>query len=641
MTPLLDLQNLSRHYQAGEGFIRALDRVSLRIMPGEFVAVMGQSGSGKSTLMNVIGCLDRPTEGSYRVQGINTADLDPDALAALRRETFGFVFQRYNLLPTLTALGNVEIPAIYAGLATEQRKSRARQLLERLGMEDRTGHYPSQLSGGQQQRVAIARALMNDPPLILADEPTGALDSKSGAEVMQLLKELHASGRTVVLITHDRSVAEHAQRIIHLADGRVEQEEVLQDFKPIPITQPQRQSSMGFVSGVIEAVRMAFASLRSNFFRTALTLLGIVIGVASVVAMLAVGDGSKQKVLDQISTLGTNLLNIRPGGEGIRASGDIATLTLDDAHVIEDLPNVDVVVPERSGRMTVRFGNLDYATSVQGVGPGFPIARDWPLGQGVFFNQADLKNRAAVTVLGATVATTLFPNRSAVGQYVLVRNIPFEVIGVLSPKGAAPWGGDQDDVVFIPITTGLSRLFGGQHLNSLSVRVSDVSMIDETQERIRQLLISHHRVEDFRIRNTASIIDMATEAQNTFTLLLGTIAAISLIVGGIGVMNIMLVSVTERTREIGVRMATGARMRDIMLQFNIEAVVVCALGGVLGVALGFVAGYGAAYVGLSVAYALWPALLAFSSAFIAGVLFGYLPARKAARLDPVVALASE
>ncbi|HXV78996.1 MAG TPA: ABC transporter permease, partial [Candidatus Binatia bacterium] len=365
-------------------------------------------------------------------------------------------------------------------------------------------------------------------------------------------------------------------------------------------------------------------------------------GVAAVVAMLAVGEGSRQKVMDQISAFGTNLMLIRPGAAGIRNTGDIVTLVPEDAAAIKTLPNIEAALPERSSRMTVRYGNIDYQTSVQGTGEDFPSARDWKVAEGQFFHADDIKTYAPVVVLGRTVAKTLFPDgNSPVGKYVLLRNVPFLVIGVMTEKGASPNGSDQDDVIFVPINTGLVRLFGKSYLSSITVKVADTSNIDATQASIEALLTARHRTEDFRVRNMASILQAAIETQDTFTLLLGTVAAISLLVGGIGVMNIMLVSVVERTREIGIRMATGARMRDILLQFNIEAAVVCAAGGVLGILVGLIAGMALRYSGMTVIFSIAPAFLAFVCSSATGLIFGYLPARKAARLDPVVALASE
>jgi macrolide transport system ATP-binding/permease protein len=642
--PILELNDIHKHYTNGGTTVRALDGVSLAIHRGEFVAIMGQSGSGKSTLMNIIGCLDRPTSGSYLVLGKEAAHLSADELAALRRETFGFVFQRYNLLATATAGENVEIPSVYAGLSKPKRVQRASGLLQRLGLGDRTDHRPAELSGGQQQRVAIARALVNDPPVILADEPTGALDSKSGEEVLALLKELHAEGHTIILITHAENVARHASRIVRIQDGRIfEDSGVAEKLTSETIRGANRNlSGVSLSASLQEALVTAWRSLHVNLFRTILTLLGIIIGVAAVVAMLAVGEGSRQKVMDRISAFGTNLMLIRPGAAGIRNTGDIITLVPEDATAIKTLRNIEAALPERSSRMTVRYGNIDYQTSVQGTGEDFPSARDWKVAEGQFFHADDIKAYAPVVVLGRTVARTLFPDgRSPVGKYVLLRNVPFLVIGVMTEKGASPNGSDQDDVIFVPINTGLVRLFGKSYLSSITVKVADTTDIDATQASIEALLKERHRTEDFSVRNMASILQAAMETQDTFTLLLGTVAAISLLVGGIGVMNIMLVSVVERTREIGIRMATGARMRDILLQFNIEAAVVCAAGGVLGILVGVVAGMVLRYTGMTVIFSVMPAVLAFVCASATGLIFGYLPARKAARLDPVIALASE
>jgi macrolide transport system ATP-binding/permease protein len=642
---ILDLSDIHKHYINGDTTVRALDGVSLKIRRGEFVAIMGQSGSGKSTLMNILGCLDRPTTGSYKVLGHEAANLEPDELASLRRETFGFVFQKYNLLATATAGENVQIPSVYAGLPKHKRAERAASLLASLGLGDRTAHRPSELSGGQQQRVAIARALVNDPPVILADEPTGALDSKSGDEVLALLKQLHAEGRTIILITHAENVARHASRIVRIQDGRILEDTgsfTDQATESVAANSRSFESAVGLMASVQEALVTAWRSLRVNIFRTMLTLLGIIIGVAAVVAMLAVGEGSRQKVLDRISSFGTNLMLIRPGAAGIRNAGDIATLVPDDAAAIKALPNVETALPERSTRITVRYGNLDYQTSAQGTGEDFPSARDWPVAEGQFFNADDMKHYAAVVVLGRTVAKTLFPDGgSPIGKYVLIRSVPYVVIGIMSDKGASPNGSDQDDVIFVPISTGLVRLFGKNYLSSITIKVKDSSDIEATQVRVEALLKNRHNTEDFSVRNMASFLQAAMETQDTFTLLLGTVAAISLLVGGIGVMNIMLVSVVERTREIGIRMATGARMRDIMLQFNIEAAVVCAAGGILGILVGMIAGLVLRYSGMTVIFSVTPAALAFACASATGLAFGYLPARQAAQLDPVVALASE
>ncbi|MCO5094558.1 MAG: MacB family efflux pump subunit [Xanthomonadaceae bacterium] len=640
---LLRLSQVCRYYGSGEAQVKALDGADLEIGAGEFVAIMGQSGSGKSTLMNILGCLDRPTSGRYEVLGRDVGTLSPDELAALRRDAFGFVFQRYNLLADATATENVEIPAAYAGSTRRERQERAVELLGELGLGDRADHRPSQLSGGQQQRVAIARALVNDAPVILADEPTGALDSQSGQDVLALLKRLNGEGRTVILITHDPGVAAHAERIIELRDGRVVSDVpgAETSARSVPAALGEKRTR-GLASEMSEAVKMALRSMRSNLFRTALTLLGVVIGVAAVIVMLAIGDGSKQDVLDRIAAMGSNQLSVRPGFSGFRGSGDIATLTPEDAEAIRAIENVLLVSPERSGSQVLRAGSRDYRSQVQGVWPDFQALRDWPVASGSFITREDVRGYAPVIVLGQTVVKNLYPDGAdPLGRFVLVRNVPFEVIGVLGAKGASSWGQDQDDVALIPLSTGFMRLFGQSFLSGITVKVANDAAMARAEEAIIALLTERHRTVDFQVRNTASLQEAVTATADTLTALLGSVAAISLIVGGIGVMNIMLVSVTERTREIGIRMATGARRRDILLQFNIEAIVVCGIGGLLGVALGLGVGMLVQNLGMTVAFSAAPALLAFTCAFLTGVVFGYLPARKAAHMDPVAALAYE
>lgn len=643
-SPLISLERVKRYFGSGDTEVRALDGVTLDIHTGEFVAIIGQSGSGKSTLMNILGCLDRPTDGTYRVRGQDVADLDADELAGMRRETFGFIFQRYNLLASVSASENVEIPAVYAGLSHAERQEKADTLLSRLGLGDRLDHKPNQLSGGQQQRVAVARALINDAEVILADEPTGALDSGSSDELLGLLEELHEAGRTIILITHDPKVAERAKRVIELKDGRVVSDIGSADIVT-PTADSYRHTGKGPspVSQVVESVKMAFRSLRANLFRTALTLLGVVIGVAAVVAMLAIGQGSQRQVMARFESMGSNLLFVRPGAPGTRMRGDaIATLTLADADALNELDNVRAAVPSRTGSATLRVGNNDYSTSIEGVSAGWPIAQNRGMLYGSFFTEEDVDRRIGVVVLGTTSAGNLFDNvQDAVGQYIFLGGAPFEVAGVLEEKGASSWGQDQDDVALVPITTGMMRLFGQNYLSSITIAVDDTDRISETETEATALLLARHGTEDFQLRNTASILESVQQTQNSFSILLGSVASISLLVGGIGVMNIMLVSVSERTREIGVRMATGARRSDIMSQFLIESLVVGGLGGVAGVLIGFGVCFLLGANGMPIAVTLTPAALAFTSAMVTGLVFGLLPARKAAHLDPVTALASE
>ncbi|WP_138437488.1 MacB family efflux pump subunit [Marinobacter shengliensis] len=641
--PLIELRGITRSFGEGELAVPVLKGIDLKIYPGEFVAIMGPSGSGKSTLMNILGCLDQPTSGEYWYDGRDVSALSRDDLALLRREAFGFVFQSYNLLPGMTARENVEIPAIYAGRAPAQRRERAEKLLTELGLGERLTHRPNQLSGGQQQRVSIARALMNGGQVIFADEPTGALDSKSSKEVIRLLTELSGKGHTVILITHDQDVADVARRQIHIADGEVVRD-TGQDDRAEASSPAIEASRHGVVlSDWQEALKSAMRSLHSNLFRTALTLLGIVIGVASVITMLAIGEGARKDVVDRISTMGSDLLLIRPGGPDQRGGRwSVTTLTPEDYRAINEVEGVLAAIPELTGSQTLRYFNLDHRAEINATSYQFPVARQWPVIEGTFFSEQDELNYAAVAVLGKTTADTLFPGESPLGKHLMVNNVLFQVIGVMGEKGASPMGQDQDDVVLVPYTTGSLRIFGQTHLRNITVAVADLDRMSEIEAIIHETLLARHGgIEDFTIRNMASLIDTISETQNTLTWLLGSIAAISLLVGGIGVMNIMLVSVTERTREIGIRMATGARAWNILQQFLTEAWLVSAIGGLIGVALGITATQLIGSFGTPIHMTVLPMVLAFSCAFATGLIFGFLPARKAAHLDPVHALASE
>ena len=648
-TPLIRLEGIGKTYRNGELSTTVLRDVNLDIHDGEFVAIMGASGSGKSTLMHLLGCLDKPSTGRYLFEGEDIAQLDSDQLASLRSRTFGFIFQSYHLISSANATENVEVPAIYAGLPREERHARAEELLTSLGLGERLGNRPNQLSGGQQQRVSIARALMNDARILLADEPTGALDSKSGQDVLQLLKDLHARGKTVIVITHDREVANHADRLIEIRDGQIIHDSGRKPADPAQTTPPPapekaRKRGLAAFGDTFEAIRMALRALRANLFRTVLTLLGIVIGVASVVVMLAVGNGARQEVVERISDMGTHLLIVRPGAPNTRrsADGSTNTLTVEDALVAAGIDNVVAAVPEAQTRATVRAGNTDAQTSITGTTAEFVAAKSWPLHSGVFINDEDNRRYAAVAVIGRTVADNLYPNQDPLGEYMLVGNVPFLVIGVMQEKGATPWGQDQDDVVFVPLNTASNRLIGSRHLNNISVLIEDLTLSDATQEAVRQAILANHSgVEDFQIRNMASLLENVASTQDTFTVLLGSIAAISLLVGGIGVMNIMLVNVSERTREIGIRMATGARTRNILQQFIVEAMVVSAIGGAIGVVFGLGFASMLEYFGTAIQFTLGPVVLAFGCAFATGLIFGYMPAHKAAHLDPVVALSAD
>ena len=644
--PLLDLQAVSRTYTSGGEPLTVLTGISLTIQSGEFVAIMGASGSGKSTLMNIVGCLDPPSSGTYKVRGVDVASLSGDGLAALRRDTFGFIFQRYNLMADLSALENAEVPAVYCGMAKSRREAHAGDLLRELGLGDRLQFHPNQLSGGQQQRVSIARALMNGGAVVLADEPTGALDSQGGKEVMAILEKLHAQGHTIILVTHDSNIAAYARRIIRLVDGHViSDEQQPRSDTGLPVRQRDPAASSGAGGAVIgESLKMALRSLLHNRVRTLLTMLGIIIGVASVVALLAIGNGAKQDVLERIQAMGTDLLNIEHGRPGVRASAQASVAFLpEDLPSIALVPGVAMVNPETEQSSLLRFGNVDVTATVVGTGESFPQVHDWPLQSGVFFSAEHVQRYAQVVTIGQTVAKSLFPaGTSPLGQYVLIGNAPFLVIGVLSGKGSTPRGDDLDNSVWMPYSTAGARVFGQRAFRRIVVRGTPGANMSVVEAGLHALLVARHGREDFSIRNQADTIETASETQNTLTYLLAAIAVISLVVGGIGVMNIMLVSVTERTREIGIRMAIGARGFDVLFQFLTEAVVVCFIGGLAGVAVGIGGGAAAAALaGWRVVFTVAPIALAFACAFLTGIVFGYLPARKASHLEPIEALARE
>jgi ABC-type antimicrobial peptide transport system, ATPase component len=645
-TPLIELRGVTKTFRNGEVATQVLHGVDLKIYPGEFVAIMGASGSGKSTLMNILGCLDRPTSGAYFFAGRDVSSFERDDLARLRREAFGFVFQSYNLLPGVSACENVELPASYSGMPPQERRQRAAELLTSLGLGERLHHRPNQLSGGQQQRVSIARALMNGGQIILADEPTGALDSRSGSDVIALLENLSAQGHTIILITHDAKVAAHAHRLIEIRDGVI-----ISDPGPAaekdsesaaPDTAKTLRGEPSLISELVAAGKTALRSLFGNIFRTVLTLLGIVIGVASVITMLAIGDGAKQAVVDRISAMGSNLLLVRPGGPNERGGRwSTSSLVPADVDALNTLPDILAAVPELTGSYTLRYETEDHSAEINATSHLFPVARNWTMARGTFFTEEDEQSYATVAVIGKTVAEKLFGGSDPLGHYIIINNILFQVIGVAAEQGASPRGDDQDNIVFVPYTTGSLRIFGQTFLRNVTIAVADTQKMSEVQTAAHALLLARHGKEDFQIFNMASLIDTVSETQNTMTILLASIAAISLLVGGIGVMNIMLVSVTERTREIGIRMATGARTRHILQQFLIEALVVSAIGGVIGVVLGLGSAALINYLGTPISYSLAPVALAFGCAFATGLIFGYLPARKAARLDPVAALATE
>ena len=719
---LIELREVRKRFGGHDGVpeVEILHGIDLRIRAGEYVAIVGASGSGKTTLMNILGCLDRPSSGEYLFQGEAVSGLDDDALAALRREVFGFVFQGYHLIGTSSALDNVAMPARYAGVSEQARHERAAALLSRLGLAERLQYLPHQLSGGQQQRVSIARALVNGGQVILADEPTGALDSTSGEQVMQQLDELAAAGHTLILITHDPAVAARARRIISMADGRIVGDvtapvdgkvhplpetgravaddslpvrhadapvqhadapihkdgrpcaevpteapaEVPADApteapadlpplrgrgrEPAPAGHPAQdlpvlrgRGRLPLLADLPEILRSAWRVMRLNRLRTGLTLLGIIIGVASVIVMLAVGQGSQEKVLAEMQTFGLRTIYIFR--EWLSDTQQARALSMADVAAVQQVPNVEQASPviDQNG-IIVRHGNRTLRTNLSATTRHFAQALNWPVSQGTLLETEDEHDLRKVVLLGERVREALFgAHGQAVGQEILVGNVPFRVIGVMAPKPAPFPEDDVNNQVIVPVGAAAVRLVGSMELSRINVVIRDMRHAAETEAAIVKTLTARHGRKDFSILNQAQAVQQLAQANRTLTLMLGLIAAISLLVGGIGVMNVMLMTVRERTREIGIRIATGARQADILRQFLVEAMLLTGLGGTVGVSGGLLIGLGLKALGIPMAFSPLAAAMAFGCAVATGMIFGFMPARQAARLDPVRALAGE
>ncbi|HHM0118075.1 MacB family efflux pump subunit (plasmid) [Escherichia coli] len=646
MKKLIELKGVRRTYGNGDQTRTVLKNVDLTIVAGEMVAIIGASGSGKSTLMNIMGCLDVPNRGDYYIDGQNAACLSPDELARVRREHIGFIFQRYHLIPDLSALGNVEIPAIYANSERDSRRQRATALLGRLGLEGREHHKPCELSGGQQQRVSIARALINGGKIILADEPTGALDSQSGQEVLAILNELNRRGHTVVMVTHDMKVARHAKRIIELCDGEIIADSggCVSATETLPKTNRIRQSYWKtLLDRTRESMQMALKAMKTHRLRTTLTMIGIVFGIASVVTVVALGEGARQETLEEIKSLGTNVVSIYPGQDLFDDSIEsIRTLVPADANALAKQGFIDSVSPEVSASDNIRFLGKSAIASINGVGREHFRVKGIELLQGTTFR--DDRNALQEVIIDENTRKAIFDNTGlqALGQIVFLGSVPARVVGIAKSNNRSD--ASNRITVWMPYSTVMYRIVGKPVLTGISVRLKDNVDNEAAISAISQLLTRRHGIKDFQLYNFEQIRKSIEHTSMTFSILILMVACISLMIGSIGVMNIMLISVTERTHEIGVRMAVGARRSDIMQQFIIEAVLVCLIGGALGIALSYITGalFNALADGIFAAIYSWQAAVAaFFCSTLIGIIFGYLPARKAARMDPVISLASE
>ncbi|UNF28989.1 MacB family efflux pump subunit [Bartonella krasnovii] len=648
------LENIVRTFPAGETSVTVLKDINLTIKRGEMVAIVGASGSGKSTLMNILGCLDRPSSGRYWISGKETASLSADELSALRRNHFGFIFQRYHLLNELTALGNVEIPAIYAGCAPDMRKKRAEELLTRLGMGERINHRPNQLSGGQQQRVSIARALINNAEVILADEPTGALDKQSGQEVLRILDELHQEGRTIIIVTHDMQVAKRADRIIEISDGEIIADKLSKGVKTRAQSLQEQenlkeQKTLGFFRSFIERFREAFVmallAMNAHRMRTFLTMLGVIIGIGAIIAMVALGNGTREKIMENFKSLGSNTLTILPGKSLSDPQAEkITSLVEADAEALSKLPYIAGVTPQISASSMVRFGGIEVNAIIAGVGEQYFQTQGLKAVQGQLFDQKSVHERAVDLVIEKEALSVLFPHShgSPIGKIVHLGNVPARIIGVVDPQHMG--GGTSNTLqVYLPYTTLQTRFLGTTQVRAITVKIADHVDSNLAENMVKRFLIMRHGGEDFFIRNSQLFRDRITESTQILTLLVSSIAAISLIVGGIGVMNIMLVTVSERINEIGVRMAVGARQSDILQQFLIEAILVCVIGGGLGVLFGLSIGglFLLFKAPIHLVYTMDSIIISLTFSTLIGICFGFSPARQASRLDPVVALSRD
>jgi macrolide transport system ATP-binding/permease protein len=648
---MIEIRGLSKIYTMGEHKVEALKEVSLTIERGDFVAVMGPSGSGKSTLTQILGLLDTPTSGSYKLNGKEVSRLTEDELAILRRDEIGFIFQQFHLLPRMSALENVGLPLLYSN--KEVPENYVQGLLEKVGIGPRSGHRPNELSGGQQQRVAIARSLVNEPKIIMADEPTGNLDSVSEKEILATLKALNDTGITVIIVTHEDDIGKQAKRLIRMRDGVIQSDERREPLPtPKKVEAATAIQTTNFLYELFVHFKLGLKTLAANKVRTGLSMLGILIGVAAVVTMMALGAGAQASMEKELSSLGSNLLSVRAGsvrvGGVAQEAGATTRLTVDDGEDLRHkISGIKSVSPAIRGRGQVTYLNNNWSTQLRGATADFAKMRDYEPDLGRFFTDAENMQRSRVAVIGVTVVREVFGDVNPIGEMIKINKVPFQVIGVLPKKGSDSWQ-DQDDLIVIPVYTAMYRLLGKNYVDSLDVEFKTPESMEGAEEKIIEILNVRHRVPEalredaFQTFNMADLQKAVAKTNGVMTLLLSSIAAISLFVGGIGIMNIMLVSVTERTREIGLRKAIGARRRDILLQFLAESIVVSFVGGLIGVVLAWIlTQILASIIGWPMAISFSAVAMAFSFSAGIGLVFGVYPARKASLLNPIEALRNE
>lgn len=648
MNKIIEIENVNKYYGEGENRVHILKNISFEIKKGEFIAIIGQSGSGKSTLMNILGCLDRVTDGSYKIDGREISRFSKDELSELRQQKFGFIFQRYNLISTLTALENVALPAIYAGVSEKDRNSRAEELLIKLDLGKRTKNKPNQLSGGQQQRVSIARALMNGGEIILADEPTGALDSKSGEKVMEILTNLHKEGYTIILVTHDKNIANYANRIIEIKDGEIYNDSIKKVEREVEIIENSIKKTDNVKKNIfyskaqfLESLKMATNAIITHKMRSMLTMLGIIIGIVSIICVVALGNGSQQEILNNINSLGTNTLDIYNGrGRGDRNADK--NLNIRDADFLRKQVYAESVTPNINGSGTLTYGNKAYTASLRGVGEEYFNVKGLKVDLGKLFNRDDVINNNQVVVIDENSKDQLFNGKNPIGEILIFNKRPLKIIGSVITKNNMSMN-NSDLVLYTPYTTAMNKIIGDNHINSITMKIKDSVDMQIAEKDVTNILTIRHKAKDFFIMNVDTLKKTVESTTNTMKLLISCIACISLVVGGIGVMNIMLVSVTERTKEIGIRMAIGGKQRNILQQFLIEAILICFIGGVLGVGISVSFGiiFNILVKKFTMIFSIFSIVVAVLCSTMIGVIFGYMPAKNASELDPINALSRD
>lgn len=645
---IIKISKINKFYGTDGNRVHILKDIDLGIEKGDFVSIMGQSGSGKSTLMNILGCLDTPDSGTYFINGIETGKMKDEELALLRSKTFGFIFQRYNLLPDLSALENVCLPAVYCGTDTKERSETARKLLCDVGLSDKINNKPNELSGGQQQRVSISRALINGGEIILADEPTGALDSDTGKKVMALIKELHKKGHTIIIVTHDKNIAQTADRIIEIKDGKIISDIKKNEriFKAGKEKTNKQETILSYLKDkFLESSKMALKAIVTHKMRSVLTMVGIILGVSSMVSVVSLGRGSEQMIIEKISQMGSNTISVHPGKNfGDEESDKVKTLVVSDAEFLARQNYIESATPEVPSTGNLVYGNFSAMACLVGAGARYFDVTNTNIIAGRNFTREEVQNSASVAVIDDKILNDVFKGgtENAVGKIIMINKKPLRVIGIAKqPFTLGPYSNML--TVWAPYTTAMKKVTGAKSIDSIIVKISDNAGSYAAQKDIEELLTMRHGKKDFFTVNSDSIQKTVKGASDIMTLLVSAIALISLLVGGVGVMNIMLVSVTERTKEIGIRMAIGASRENILEQFLIEAVIVCVTGGVAGILIsaGICFIVNLLPLGMSLSLHFDAVLIALGCSTAIGIIFGFMPAKNASALSPIEALARD